>query len=236
VAEKVAKEPKVTLAIVIPVYNEEKVIRQVIEGLPKKIDGIDKISIIAVDDSSTDQTLREVSKTGATVLHHRANLGYGGAVLTGLRAAQRTNSDIVATFDGDGQHDPQDIARIVGPIIEGRAEIVIGSRTKARGMPVYKKIGNWGLNFITLVLSGKWSSDSQSGLRAFSKKSLPYLTNLSSGYEFCSEILIEAKRHRLDIQEVPVKAIYTRYSRSKGQNVLNAINIITKLIFKKITG
>lgn len=225
------------LVIAIPVYNEGPVIKNVIKSLPSKLSGIKKISVLAVDDGSTDDSKAQIKKTKATLVSHHTNLGVGCATATGLEAARRMGADIAVTFDGDGQHDPSDIPKVIWPILEGRFDLVIGTRlVNSKGMPLIKKIGNWGLNFITYLLAGKWTSDSQSGFKAFSHRALKRMDLDSAGYEFCSEIILEATREKLKITEIPIKVIYNRYSRRKGQSPFNGVNIVVKLILKKITG
>jgi len=224
------------LAIVIPVFNEGKVIKGVIDSIPKKIKGIDKLVIIAVNDGSTDNSAKEITKTKALLLSHTANMGAGAATITGLEAAKKLKADIAVTLDGDGQHDCQDIQKVVNPIIDKKADVVVGTRLKnPEGMPIYKRVGNIGLNAITFLLSGKWASDTQSGFKAFSKTALSALSLNNSGYEFCSETIINASKKRLKIVEIPIKVIYSGYSKKKGQSVFNGINIIAKLVYQKIT-
>ncbi len=225
------------LAIVIPVYNEGPVIKSVIKSLPSKLSGISKITILAVDDGSTDNSAGQIEHTQAILVSHHTNLGVGCATATGLEAARRIDADIAVTFDGDGQHDPSDIAKITKPVLGKRLDLVIGTRlVNPEGMPQHKKVGNWGLNIITYLLSGKWTSDSQSGFKAFSARALKKMDLDTAGYEFCSEIILEATRKRLKIGEIPIKVRYTRYSRRKGQSVFNGVNIVIKLIFKRIAG
>lgn len=226
----------VHLCIVIPVYNEGTVIRSVINGLPKKIGGIDKISILAINDGSTDNSAEEIKKTKAVLLSHPLNMGAGSATVTGMEASKQLGCDLVVTIDGDGQHDPGDITKVIRPILANKADVVIGTRLKrSKGMPRVKKIGNWGLNFITFALSGVWTSDSQSGFKAFSKNAMSRIEIGSLGYEFCSEVLIEIRRQKLKLAEVPIKVIYTHYSKKKGQSIFNGANIVIKLIISKIT-
>ncbi len=230
-------QAKTHLAIIIPVYNEGKVIKQVIESLPKKIEGINKISILAINDGSTDNSELEIKNTRAMCFNLPINLGPGSATLTGLKLAKDLSVTAAVTFDGDGQHSPSDIAKLIKPIIDQKADLVIGSRMlNHKGMPIIKKIGNFGLNFITYALSRKWTSDSQSGFKAFSQKALNTIELNTIGYEFCSEIIMEASKNKLKIKEVPIKVIYSRYSKKKGQSILNGINIVAKLLFRKITG
>ena len=225
------------LAIVIPAYNEGKVIKKVIDSLPRKLSHIEKISVIVVNDGSVDDTVLEIKKTKAILLNHIVNLGYGSATITGLETAKKIEADIAVTFDGDGQHDPRDIAAIIRPIIEGKADLVIGSRLlNAKEMPWIKKIGNWFLNFVTRVLSGYKTSDSQSGFKVFSRYALSKFNLDTMGYEICSEIIMEAARNKLKIKEIPIKTIYSNYSKKKGQSIINGINIVGKLIARRIRG
>ena len=140
-------------------------------------------------------------------------------------------------MDGDGQHDPKDIEKVIEPILRKKADVVIGTRLKnSKGMPFYRKIGNIGLNIVTLTLSGKWTSDSQSGFKAFTRNALCDINLDLNGYEFCSEIIMETSKNNLKVVEVPIKAIYSEYSKHKGQSFLNGFNIVVKLIYKKIIG
>ncbi len=224
------------LSIIIPVYNEGTVIRKVINGLPNKIKGIDKITVLAVNDGSTDNSAEEIKKTSAILISHPLNMGAGSATVTGISAAKILKADVAVTIDGDGQHHPSDIAKVIQPILQHKADIVIGTRLKkSKGMPSIKKFGNWGLNIITFALSRIWTSDSQSGFKAFSRNAISKLDIGSLGYEFCSEVLIEAKRQKLKLTEVPIRVIYTDYSKRKGQSIFNGTNIVIKLIIRKIT-
>jgi glycosyltransferase involved in cell wall biosynthesis len=225
------------LAIVIPVYNEGKVIKSVIDSLPKKLNGIDKIIVLAVNDNSTDNSANEIAKTNAILVNHPVNLGAGATTVTGLEAAKKIGADLAVTIDGDGQHNSSDIGKLIKPITTGRADLVIGTRLKqAKGMPIIKQVGNWGLNIVTYAMSRMWTTDSQSGFKCFSKKAMDMMDIQSLGYEFCSEIIIEAKQKKLRIVEVPTKAIYSSYSKKKGQSVFNGMNIVVKLLVKKIIG
>lgn len=228
--------PAKHLSIVIPVFNEGKVIKRIIDAIPRHIKDVRKVSIIAVDDGSSDNSSTEILKTRAIHLSHPVNMGAGSATVTGLQAAQKLDADMVVTLDGDGQHDARDIEKVIRPLIENDADLVIGTRlSKPTGMPLIKKIGNWGLNIITYSLSRIWTSDSQSGFKAFSKEAISKMDIESLGYEFCSEIIIEAKRQKLKIAEVPVKVIYSQYSKKKGQSIFNGTNIVIKLLFRKLT-
>ena len=225
------------LAIVIPAYNEESVIGNVLESIPKNIFGVDEIVIIVVDDGSTDTTYFRAKEKASHSIRHSINLGVGAATITGIEMAKKLGSHIVATMDADGQHNPLDLPKLIKPITEGEADIVIGSRMfNVQGMPPMKIIGNWIMNLVTLVVFHKWVTDSQSGMKAFSGNALKKMKLHSIGYEICSEIIGDAKEKNLRLIEVPIETIYSEYSKFKGQNILNAVNIFTRILFFKVTG
>jgi len=217
--------------IIMPAYNEQKVIANVIRGL--KSEGYK--DIIVVDDGSEDKTAQMAMKAGAKVYRHPINRGLGGALGTGIEAALDLGAGIIVTFDSDGQHDPKDIKKLIAPIKNNRVDAVIGSRLiNPKGMPLHRKVGNFGLNVITYMLFGVWTTDSQSGLRAFSADAARKIEILTNRMEVSSEIIREIGRNRLRFREVPVRAIYTKYSREHGQSSLNAIKIVAKLVLKKL--
>ncbi len=224
------------LAIVIPAYNEGTVIQDVVASMPKHLQGVSKIVPIVVDDNSSDNTRQQAEAAGALCIHHEANLGAGGATITGLEAAKSLDIDIVVTMDADGQHSPSDMERIIEPILKNKADVVLGSRmlVASSEMPVYKRFGNNLLNIVTFLFSRTWVSDSQSGYKAFSRKALQSIELRTTGYEFCSEIVGEIHRKKLRFQEVPITTIYTDYSKAKGQLALNAVNIVLGLLLRSI--
>jgi len=223
------------LTIIIPAYNEEKTITEVIKGVPKKIKGVSVIDVIVVDDGSIDETVKVAKKTGATVLSHAINQGVGAATITGLEAAKKIDADMVITLDADGQHDPKEISKIIDLIISKKFDVVLGTRIMSRKeMPLIKIVGNYIMNWLTYVLYEIWVKDSQSGFKGFSRKAISKMKLSSSGYEICSEIVGEIKRLKLKYFEMPIKTIYTTYSKKRGQYPLNAVNIIIRLITRSI--
>jgi glycosyltransferase involved in cell wall biosynthesis len=225
------------LVIVIPAYNESRVIGEVISGIPRAIKKISQITPLVIDDNSQDKTAHIARKNGAVCIRHKMNLGTGGAILTGLEAARRMKADIIVTMDSDGQHDPRDIRALIQPIIRDESDVVLGSRLlmkKNKEMPAVRLVGNKLLNAVTYVFSGLWVSDSQSGYKALSRKALEDMKLSTSGYEFHSEVIGEIKRNKLRYKEVPITTIYTKYSKSRAQPALNAINIVFGLITRTI--
>jgi glycosyltransferase involved in cell wall biosynthesis len=225
----VAKKAKIF--IVIPAFNEALSIGKVIDGLKKE--GCK--DIIVIDDGSKDNTYEIAKSKGVIALRHVINRGLGAGLNTGLSAALKENADIAVTFDADGQHDPKDIKKVIAPILEGRADFTIGSRLiNPKGMPLHRRMGNWGFNFITYLLFGVWTTDSQSGLRALNRKALQKVKITANRMEVSSEFFREIKRNKLRFEEVPIKAIYSDYSLSHGQSSLNGFKIFFKLILRKL--
>jgi len=222
--------------IVVPAYNEEKVIKDTLRKL--KSEGYH--NIIVVDDGSKDKTSNIAREEGVILCRHIINRGLGGALGTGIKCALEYNPKVIVTFDADGQHDPKDIEKVVKPILYEGYDMVVGSRLMDReelkNMPVVKRVGNILLNVITYLLGGYLVTDSQSGLRAFSKRAAEViLSNLKSNrYEVSSEFIIIARREGLKFKEVPIKTIYTEYSMSRGTNVITGIKILIKLIIQRL--
>lgn len=219
--------------VILPAFNESKIIDRVLLSLPRKIIGVDKIEYVIINDGSTDRTEKIAVRLKFKVINHLINRGLGAAIKTGLEYAKSKNTDIAVTFDSDGQHDPDDIARVMQPIIKHKADLVIGTRFRSlRDAPTDRLILNWFANISTFLLFGAFTTDSQSGLRAFSKKALKLINYKADRMEFSSEIIAEANKHNLKVFEVPIKAIYTDYSRKKGQKNLNALPIFFRHLTK----
>ena len=221
---------KKKIFIVMPAYNEGKVIGGVIQELKKR----GYKNIIVIDDGSSDNTYTISKQAGVVVLRHRINRGLGGALNTGITAALKLGARIIVTFDSDGQHDVRDIPRIVQPIISDEADIVIGSRFLKRGdIPLLRRIGIVTLNILTFLLYGIYTTDSQSGLRAFSRRAALKINVTANRMEVSSEFFREIKTHNLRFKEIPIKAIYTPYSMRKGQSLLNGFKIMTKRVIRR---
>lgn len=217
------------ITVVVPAYNEEKTISKVLEELLEMGFGV-----VVVDDGSSDETYaiakRVVKeKEGGVLCRHLLNRGLGGALRTGIEAALLEKSDVIVTFDADGQHDPMDILKISKPITDGEADVVLGKRN-FNEMPSSKKFGNEVMNLITTLFYGIRVSDSQSGLRAFNRKAAETIMINARDYGVSSEIIGEVKRHNLRLEEVPIKTIYTDYSMTKGTNTSEGLKILFKLI------
>jgi glycosyltransferase involved in cell wall biosynthesis len=231
------KKPTIRVCVVIPAYNESSVIGQVVSEVFERFKKTPyHTDVVVVNDASKDDTGITAKHCGATVINHILNSGAGGATATGLSYAEQNNYDIAVTMDADGQHHADDVLKGVEIIACGDTDLLIGSRLiDSHGMSKVKVVGNKGLSLITYILFGINSTDSQSGLRVFSRHALENLKWKTNGYEFCSEMLWRAKQQRMVIDEYPIQAIYTDYSKSKGQNNWNAVNIIKSLLKRRIS-
>lgn len=227
---------KTKVCIILPAYNEASVIADTIKDIRSTLkDEVSNYEIVVVNDGSADKTAANAAKAGATVLNHVLNSGAGSATATGLRYAELNNFDIAVTMDADGQHSAADALNGVKVIQQKGLDLLIGSRLiNSKGMSRVKVLGNKGLSIITNVLFGIRVTDSQSGLRVFSRNALTRLKWRTSGYEFCSEMLWRAHQLKLTVGEYPIKAIYTEYSMQKGQNNWNAIHIVRSLVSRRI--
>ncbi|MGI5828489.1 MAG: glycosyltransferase family 2 protein [Patescibacteria group bacterium] len=223
------------LAIILPAYNEAKVIKGVLTKLQSYLNRLKTVEyeIIVVDDGSKDKTAKLAKDSGVTVVSHILNRGLGGALATGLSYAKKHGFDIALTMDSDGQHSPSDIAKAIEPIICNKADVVIGTRMMGqRGMPWDRIILNFLSNTLTFLLFRIWSSDSQSGFRVFNKMALQAIDLKTQGMEVSSEFFAEIKENHLRYAEVPITVIYSKYSRKKGQSNLNSIPITAKLFLR----
>ena len=194
------------ITIGIPAYNEEKNIAGIITRLKKYTD-----DIIVCDDGSNDLTKKIAEGLGATVISHETNKGYGAAINSLFRKAKELETEVLVTFDADGQHRIEDIPVVTKPIINNEAELVIGSRfldTKSEDMPNYRKVGIKIITKVTNLSIKEKLTDSQSGFRAYSKKSLQEILPADEGMGVSTEILIKASNLELKIAEVPIQVHY----------------------------
>ena len=194
------------ITIGIPAYNEEKNIALIITKLKKITD-----SIIVCDDGSSDLTGEIARNLGALVISHPKNLGYGAAIHSLFLKAKELDSDILITFDADGQHRIEDVNSVFKPINDEVADIVIGSRfldKKSEEMPNYRKVGIKIITKVTNLSIKEKLTDSQSGFRAYSKKALQKVIPSDVGMGVSTEILIKASNLELKVAEVPIKVHY----------------------------
>jgi len=221
--------------IILPAYSEGNIIKEVIKDIKKE----GYLNIIVVDDGSNDNTYEQAISTGVIVIKHPINRGKGAATQTGIDAAKLLNADIIVTMDSDGQHNPKDITKLIQPILDNKADVVIGSRMlNTKGMPKSRIVMNKIANIVTYIFFGIMVTDSQSGFRAYNKKAYISVYTYMDRYEFESEMLGQIKNVKLRIKEVPIKVIYTDYSKNKykhmsrfsAQGLTNGVKMVIRLI------
>jgi len=197
------KQPKVIATI--PCFNTECSIGEIVSRAKQYVD-----QVIVIDDGSHDGTAEAARAAGALVIDHGTNRGYGEAIKSCFEAAKANAADVLVILDGDGQHNPDEIPKLLTPILHGAADMIIGSRfiAKERSMPPYRKFG---IDVITLLWnfgSKTKISDAQSGFRAYSKKIFETFSLSEQGMGVSIEILEKARRRRVIIKEVPISCLY----------------------------
>lgn len=213
--QDVEKEKKKLIQIVIPAYNEEETIADVLKRIPSELSGY-KIEPLIVVDGSTDNTDKIVEKMGYRYVKHVINLGQGDALRTGFEIALKNGADIIVTMDADGQHLPEELERVIKPIINGEADFVIGSRFLGK----FEKESNIryiGIKFFTWLinlLTGIKITDCTSGYRAFSAEALKKLELREDRFN-APELIIDAAKKGLRIKEVPVTIVRRKGGQTK---------------------
>ena len=190
------------IVIGLPAYNEEKNIARIVSTL-QELD----YSVIVCNDGSSDQTGKIAEKMGAIVVNHQKNMGYGAAIRSLFDKAKEMDSDILITFDGDGQHNVSEIKDVLTPLISKKADIVIGSRFLGEGedkIPKYRKFGIKAITKISSLSHDLDIKDTQSGFRGYNKKALNEINPTEDGMGISTEILIKASKKDLKIIEVPI--------------------------------
>ncbi len=202
--ENIINEPKIVIGL--PAFNEEKNIGKIVAQLLEK-----SYSVIVCNDGSSDSTGLIAEKMGAITVNHKRNLGYGAAIGSIFKKAKEYEFDILVTFDSDGQHRISDIEKIIEPIKNNSADIVIGSRfigDEITEMPKYRKIGIKVITNLVNSQTGKKITDSQSGFRAYTKNVFSKINLSENGMGVSTEILIKANKNKLKITEMPIKILY----------------------------
>lgn len=213
--------------IIVPAHNEEGRIHRV---LKETLDlGFSKI--VVVNDASTDNTKSIVSSyDGVLLINHLINLGPGGATQTGIDYALSKGADYIATMDGDYQHDPKDLIKLIDKITKSGSDLVIGSRFIGQNsIPLIRRVYNKIGNLITFLLTGKMISDSQSGLKIFKSTLAKEIDLESNGFEFCIELIKIAISKNSKIEEIPIKVRYTKETMQKGQSLSSGFSMLSRL-------
>lgn len=213
--------------VVIPAHNEERHIANVVNETRKY-----SKNVVVVDDGSTDRTLEEAEKTGATVIRLAINLGKGAALRTGAEHASRNGAEALVFIDSDGQHSPADIPRLL-KALEG-ADIVFTYRNlKSEQMPLTKKFGNLVLNTLLKTLFGISITDTQCGFKALTSRAYKTLRLTSSDYNIESEIAAKTGKYRLRFSQLPIETVYK--DRYKGTTPIDGAKIAMMMLWWKFS-
>ncbi|MBI2857541.1 MAG: glycosyltransferase family 2 protein [Chloroflexi bacterium] len=215
-----------TSIAMIPCFNEERSIRDVVTRASRFVD-----RVIIIDDGSRDRTIVEAEAAGATVIKHEVNRGKGMAMNTAFSSARGMDWEVMVLLDGDGQHLPEDIPAILEPVRSGKADVVVGSRFLSTRSPIpgYRMLGQHVLTWVTNLGSGTKLTDCQSGFRAFSRKAV-------AGLEFTqadlgvvdAEIQFLLRGKDLKVTEVPISVSYEE--KAKRNPVVQGFNTLFKIL------
>lgn len=231
-------DDQVIISIILPMFNEEKTIKNVLESLPNQ----KFIEVIVVNDKSTDGSLKEIENIkknlNLKVVNHNLNKGYGSAILTGIKNAK---GDVIVTMDSDGQHDPKDLLTLVRPIFTKEADYTIGSRylgTYFYQLPVSTRLGELFVEKLIQIFFGKKIMNNQNGFRAFNRQILKIFDNVRyDGYAFCTEQILRASIEGYKIKECPIKLYDRKYGSSHivlSKLAINMFTLFFRYFVKKI--
>jgi glycosyltransferase involved in cell wall biosynthesis len=188
--------------VVIPAFQAATTIGSVVQRTRAALPGA---RIVVVDDGSTDGTSSTLAET---VLTHEQNLGKGAALRAGIGEAIRQHAEIVVTLDADGQHRPEEIPRLIRPIADGQADLVLGARERSGVMPVSRRITNWLSATLATRIGGQRVRDAQTGFRAFSRRVAERVSPAGNRYEYEANFLLDALRAGFRVASVEVPTIY----------------------------
>lgn len=219
--------------VVIPAFNENAVLRATVSRLLTF-----GYSIVVVDDGSAVPAADRLFGLDVYCLRHVVNLGQGAALQTGSEFALRRGAAVIVHFDADGQHNPALIERLIQPIVQGRADVVLGSRflnpDDRRLVPRRKQILLKVGALLSWVFTGVRLTDTHNGFRALSRKAAGKIELREAGFAHATEILDLLRRARLSYIEIPATVEYTAYSQAKGQSMFNSFNIVIDLMLRKM--
>lgn len=220
---------------VIPCYNEESAIGDIVERALKYVD-----KVVVADDASNDDTAEEAWHAGALVTQNVRRRGFGRTVMRGVQMALRhSDCEIVVTLDGDGQHNPDEIPHVLEPLVHGDADVVIGSRFLTKyACPRYRKFG---IDVITWLYNAGHRdriTDGQSCFRAYTREVLNAVRISENHFGFSTEILVKTRRQGFRVTEVPVSCIYhDEFSRNSSMNpILQGVSVALATVKWRLWG
>ena len=192
------------VVVVIPAYQATATIRDVITRTQATLP---PAQIIVVDDGSTDGTA-DAGRRGTTLITHPRNRGKGAALRTGIREATARGASVVVTIDADAQHPPEEIPRLLQPILEGRSDVVLGARKRDQAMPISRRFTNWLSATLASRIGGQPVRDAQTGFRAFTREVAERVQPAGNRYEYEANFLLDALRAGFRVVSVDVPTIY----------------------------
>jgi glycosyltransferase involved in cell wall biosynthesis len=212
---------------IIPAYNEELTIGTIVLSTKTFVS-----KTIVIDDGSQDNTKKIAFLAGGEVIHLEKNQGKANAVFKGMQHAREMEPDVVIMLDADGQHNPAEIPRVIKPIIDGKADLVIGSRflEAENKVPKYRRFGQKSLDYAQNLGSTFKTTDSQSGFRALSRKALDHLDFSSEGYNIESDMIKHFHERGLTIVEVPISVRYNVPFKHKQNPLTHGYSLVSNII------
>jgi glycosyltransferase involved in cell wall biosynthesis len=215
----------------VPAHNEEKTIAKVLVGAFRQVD-----RVLVVDDGSSDATAEIAEKLGAVVIKHGRNFGKGKTIRTMFDWARTNQVDVLVTLDADGQHIPDDIPKVLRPVIEGKADISIGSRfleqasSTSQEMPMYRQWGAKVIGGVVRSLSGLPIRDTESGFRAYDQKALLALRPSEMGMGAEASLLLQASEKGLAIAEVSINVAYKGLRGPRHNPMYHALDVLASIM------
>jgi polyprenyl-phospho-N-acetylgalactosaminyl synthase len=224
---------KKSIFFVVPEHNEGAVIRSTLEPVIRE-----GYSVVVVDDGSSDGSWEKIKALPVYALRHRVNLGQGAALQTGMTFALSKGAEIIVHFDADGQHRLIDVKGLLEPILAGEADVALGSRflrrDDKRAVPLSKRVLLKMAVLVNGLMTGLWLTDAHNGLRVLNRRAAESIFLLENGYAHATEIINQIRHLKLRYVEKPTRVHYSKYSRSKGQSMWNAVNIFIDLLLRRV--
>ena len=219
--------------VIVPAYNEAQVIRSSLRPLLER-----NCTVVVVDDGSSDDTWQILQEMPVVALHHRMNLGQGAALQTGMSYALRHGAEFIVHFDADAQHRVEDIDVLLEPVVNGEADVALGSRFLRKedtaAVPPTRRLVLRLAVLVNGLMTGVWLTDAHNGLRAMSHDAASCIYLYENRMAHASEILSQIRRAHLVYVERPTTIIYSEYSKAKGQSSWNGIRIVIDLVLRRI--
>ena len=224
------------MTIFVPALNEETSIAKTISGIPKEYTGVDSVTILVVDDGSTDKTAALAMQAGAEVVSHTRNRGVGAAFHTAVQYALENDCDILVGIDADGQFDPNEIPILIAPILKREADMVIGNRFKSgmpANMPAIKFTGNKMVSRLISNVSGQKFTDVSCGFRAYDREALLRF-NIYGEFTYTHETILSSVYQGLKVVEVPINVTYYTGRKSRVAGSISRYAVQTSKIILRV--